>query len=121
MCSSDLSKVGLLGVGYVLARALGKILGAYIGAKAVKADEAVVKYLGMSLLPQGGISIGLSMVVAKFLPDFSQTITTVIPFSVLIYEATGPIFAKIAITKAKEVGQLGKKTKDKLEKEVEIA
>ncbi len=56
----------------------------------------------MSLLTQGGISIGLSMIVSKELPQFSESIITVILFSVLIYEIAGPILAKIAIQKAGE-------------------
>lgn len=96
------SKVGLLGVGYILARGVGKIVGATLGAKYVQADKNVVKYLGMSLLTQGGISIGLSMIVAKELPEFSEAVITIILFSVLIYEIAGPILAKIAIQKADE-------------------
>ena len=99
---SVLSKVGLLGLGYILARAGGKIIGATLGAKYVKAKPKVTKYLGMSLLTQGGISIGLSMIVARELPQYSEAIITVILFSVLIYEIAGPILAKIAIQKAGE-------------------
>ncbi|HZJ83050.1 MAG TPA: cation:proton antiporter [Clostridia bacterium] len=115
-----LSKVGFLGVGYILARAGGKILGSYLGAKAVNAHESVTKYLGFALLPQGGISIGLSMVVMKELPQFSSAIITVILFSVLVYEATGPIFAKIAIQKAEEVNGLEKAKKHRVPKESEV-
>ena len=108
-----LAKIGLLGIGYVLARAIGKILGAYLGAKAVNAEKSVVKYLGISLLPQGGISIGLSMIVRQELPEISAALITVILFSVLIYEVSGPIFAKIAITKAGEAGGSKKAIKEK--------
>lgn len=97
-----LSKVGALGIGYIFARAGGKIIGATLGAKYVKSEENVTKYIGMSLLTQGGISIGLSMIVSKELPQFSESIITVILFSVLIYEIVGPILAKIAIQKAGE-------------------
>lgn len=103
-----LAQVGALGVGYVIARATGKILGAFLGAKAVNADDAVVKYLGLSLLPQGGVSIGLSIIVKQELPQFAAAITTVILFSVLVYEILGPILAKIAIEKAGEVDGLNK-------------
>lgn len=110
-----LSTVGALGVGYILARAAGKIIGATIGAKAVGAEEKVVKYLGMSLLTQGGISIGLSIIVRNQLPDLSESIITVILFSVLIYEIAGPILAKIAITKAGEAdGMLKKKSRKEI-------
>lgn len=99
---SVLSKVGLLGIAYILARAAGKIFGATLGAKYLKLEKNITKYLGMSLLTQGGISIGLSMIVSRELPQYSEAIITVILFSVLVYEIAGPILAKIAIQKAGE-------------------
>ncbi len=101
-----LAQVGLLGIGYIIARAAGKIFGATLGAKAVKADPVVQKYLGYTLLPQGGISIGLSIIVARELPQHSVAITTVIMFSVFVYEISGPIFAKMALKKAGEFDQM---------------
>lgn len=100
--------VGALGIAYIIARAAGKMLGASLGARAVNAEAAVKKYLGLALLPQGGVSIGLSMIVRKELPQFSEAIVTVILFSVLVYEVSGPIFAKIAIDKAGEANGLDK-------------
>lgn len=108
-----LATVGAMGIAYVVARATGKIIGAYIGAKAVNADEAVVKYLGFTLLPQGGISIGLSVIVQQQLPQYAVPITTIIMFSILIYEVSGPIFAKMAITKAGEIDGLSKLREEK--------
>lgn len=101
-----LVQVGLLGLGYITARAVGKIVGASLGARAVNADPMVQKYLGFTLLPQGGISIGLSIIVANQLPQYSVAITTVIMFSVFVYEISGPIFAKMALNKAGEFDQL---------------
>lgn len=103
-----LATVGLMGIAYILSRAGGKMIGAWLGAKSVKAEETVSKYLGLALLPQGGISIGLSLIVRQQLPEYAVAITTIIMFSVLIYEVSGPIFAKIAIDKAGEIGGLDK-------------
>lgn len=110
--SLDLSifaKVGLMGMAYVFARAGGKMFGAWIGAKSVRADAMVTKYLGLALLPQGGISIGLIVLVRQQLPEYATAISSIIMFSVLIYEVSGPIFAKIAIQKAGEINGLKKK------------
>ena len=104
-----LSGVGIIGIAYIFSRGLGKIIGATIGAKVVNAEETVVKYLGLSLLTQGGISIGLSMIVRNQLPELSDSVVTVILFSVLVFEIMGPILAKIAITKAGEVDGMLKK------------
>lgn len=102
-----LLSVGLIGVVYVVARAVGKIGGAYLGSSVAKADPNVKKYLGFALLPQGGISIGLSLLVNQYLStSVSQKVITIILFSVLIYESMGPIFAKIALSKADELYKL---------------
>lgn len=105
---SILLSVGALGVAYVIARAAGKMIGAWAGAKAVKADPMVTKNLGYALFPQGGISIGLLVIVRQKLPAYAVAISTIIMFSVLIYEVTGPIFAKIAIQRAGEINGLDK-------------
>ena len=106
---SILVSVGFIGIAYVLSRAGGKMLGAWSGAKIMKANPMVTKYLGLGLLPQGGISIGLLVLVRQQLPEYAVAISTIIMFSVLIYEVTGPIFAKIAIQKAGEINGLEKK------------
>lgn len=100
---SVLKAVGMIGMAYVFARGIGKALGAFVGAVSTKAEKVVSRYLGLALLPQGGVSIGLSILVRQQLPEFAKEITTIIMFSVLIYEITGPIFAKIAIQKAGEI------------------
>ena len=103
---SILKTVGLAGVGYILARATGKIVGSYVGAKSVNAEPQVQKWMGIALLPQGGISIGLSVIVMQQLPQYAVELTTIIMASVLVYETFGPIFAKISISKAGEINAL---------------
>ena len=99
---SVLSKVGFLGVGYIIARTLGKIIGSGLGAKLVKAPENVVKYLGMSLLPSGGIPIGLALIVANEIPSMGEAVTTIVLFSILIFDIIGPIFTRIGIVRSGE-------------------
>ena len=101
---SILGQIGILGLAYVFAGMFGKVWGASLGAMVAKSDPVIVKHLGWALLPQGGISIGLSMVVRAQLPEFSDGIVTLILFSVLVFEIAGPILAKVAITNAGELG-----------------
>lgn len=114
-----LMTVGIMGIGYIFARAAGKMIGATVGARMVKAEESVTKYLGLALLPQGGISIGLSVLVRQLLPQHAVAITAIIMFSVLIYEVSGPIFAKIAIQKAGEIGGVPERVCDNPQMPVE--
>lgn len=93
----------ILAVAYIFARGFGKISGAFVGAHVAKADDNVKKYLGLALLPQGGVSLGLLVIVNKQMMDFYPLISTIIMLSILVYETTGPIFAKLAISKAGEI------------------
>ena len=99
---SILSKVGVLGVGYIIARILGKVIGSGIGAKLVKAPENVTKYLGMSLLPIGGVSIGLVGIVSAELPNMGSKVSTVVLFSVLVFDILGPVLTRRGIIKSGE-------------------
>ncbi len=106
-----LKYVGIVGIVYIFARGFGKYLGAFIGAQMVNAEPTVKKYLGLALLPQGGISIGLLVIVSQkfaYDPQFVSWMTTIIMFSILFYETGGPIFSKIAISKAGEINGLDK-------------
>lgn len=92
-----LSSVGIMGVGYILARAVGKLIGSNLGAKYVGAEEKIVKYLGMSLLPIGGVSIGLAAIVKAELGEMGAKISTLVLFSRLVLQIIGPTASKLEI------------------------
>ena len=96
----------LLAFVFVVARAFGKWSGIAIGARMVDAPPTVKKYLGIALLPQGGISIGLLAIVFAQMYPLYPAISTIIMISVLVYETLGPLFAKFALSKAGEIGGL---------------
>lgn len=109
---SDIAIVGI-GAVYIIARSLGKYLGAYASAKLTKCDEKTTKYLGITLLPQAGVALGMSVTVME-LGEVGSVIRNIVLFSVLIYELFGPVLTKIALTKA---GNIEPKPKDKNRKE----
>ena len=97
----------LIGVIYILFRSAGKILGAFCSAKAVHCDDKTVKYLGITLLPQAGVALGMvSTVVADSVfggTEIGNTVRFVILFGVLIYEIFGPMMTKWALTRAGDI------------------
>ena len=95
---TDVVIVGI-GIAYIITRSLGKYLGAYGSAKLMKCDEKTTKYLGITLLPQAGVALGMS-VTALELGEVGQIVRNIVLFSVLIYELVGPVLTKIALTKA---------------------
>lgn len=102
---SLLPKLGGLGLVYLLARSAGKFIGAYLGARVAKMPNSVQHNLGLALQPQAGVAIGMTLLIQRDLPELAALITTVVLGSVMIYELIGPICAKIAVTRAGEVGR----------------
>lgn len=90
---------------YIIFRMIGKWSGAAIGAQLTHANPNVKKYLGWSLFPQAGVAIGLSTLASQGFAgtDYGATILAVCLTGTLIYELTGPIFTKMALTKAGEI------------------
>lgn len=99
-----LTQVGAIGVAYIVSRVLGKIAGAAVGAVLGQAPSTVTKYLGLGLVPQAGVAIGVTLMVQQTFPEIASMVTTVILGSVVVYEIIGPFCTKMAITKAGEVG-----------------
>ena len=95
---ADLAVVGI-GVVYILSRSAGKILGASVSAKAMKCEPSICKYLGITLLPQAGVALGMSVTVAAE----GAVIRSIVLFSVLIYELVGPMLTKMALTAAGDI------------------
>lgn len=98
----------ILAIVFIIARALGKYFGVFMGANVTKEPKAVRNNLGIALLPQGGISLGLLVIVQTQMPGFYPLVSTIIMLSILFFETTGPIFAKFAIDKAGEINGLDK-------------
>ena len=97
----------IIGVIYILFRSVGKMAGSFGSAKLMKCDEKTVKYLGITLLPQAGVALGMRSTVmedAVFADTpIAATVGFVILFGVLVYEIFGPMMTKWALTKAGDI------------------
>ena len=101
--------VGLLGVLYIALRSAGKYFGARLGAAMVHEEPNVRKYLGVALLPQAGVAIGMSQIVVNSLPsEYGSQIRAVVLCATLVYELVGPLLTKIVLKKAGEIRSDGK-------------
>lgn len=113
---SVLPTVGLVGIVYIVARVVGKIAGAWLGAEVMKAPSAVKKYLGPTLIPQAGVAIGLSLLAQTVVPDYAEVIRAVVLCGTLVYELIGPLVSKLSLTKAGEIQIANKKQRPVPEK-----
>ena len=96
----------LIGFIYIAARSAGKYMGARGSCQAVKCAPCITKYLGITLLPQAGVALGMAMTATSL--QSGNLVRNVILFSVLVYELVGPALTKIALTKAGEITPDGK-------------
>ena len=92
---------------YIVMRSLGKYFGSYLGCKITKQDKNITKYLGLTLLPQAGVAIGMANTISGmeiFQKDnIANIIVTVVLCATLLYELVGPLLTKWALNKAGEI------------------
>ena len=98
----------LIGVAYIVFRSLGKYFGARFSARMMGCDDNIVKYLGITLLPQAGVALGMASQALAFGGEIGVLVQSITLFSVLIYELVGPYLTKVALTKAGDIKTEGK-------------
>lgn len=102
---ADISIV-IIGIVYIISRSAGKYSGAFLSAKATHCDDKIVKYLGVTLLPQAGVALGMAIKAGsetEGLGSDGKIVASITLFAVLVYELIGPLLTKIALTKAGEI------------------
>ena len=96
----------LVGIAYIVARSAGKYFGAFSSAKIMGCDKNIVKYLGITLLPQAGVALGMAIKAkdpVNGLGEEGAVVAQITLFAVLIYELVGPLLTKISLMKAGEI------------------
>lgn len=106
---ADISIIGI-GIVYIIARNIGKYFGARISAGMVKCEPEIRKNLGITLLPQAGVALGMS-ITAMSIGEDGIIIRNIVLFGVLIYELFGPTLTKIALAKAGDISPKVEKIK----------
>ncbi len=107
----------LIGAVYIVFRSLGKYTGSYVSCAATKCAPTIKKHLGITLLPQAGVALGMAM-TAQQLSD-GHTVRNVVLFSVLVYELIGPALTKRSLIAAGEIkleGKTSARTKNAVKK-----
>jgi len=96
---SSFNTFGIAGISYFIVRILGKYSGAYVGCSIANTTKTVRNFLGLALIPQAGVAIGLAFLGKRMLPEsIGNTLMTIILSSSVLYELLGPLCAKIALT-----------------------
>jgi len=108
---TDAAIVGI-GVVYILFRSLGKYSGAYLSAAWTRCSPKICKYLGITLLPQAGVALGMC-ITAMQLGEAGSLIRNIILFSVLVYELVGPVLTRMALTAAGDIRPMSEEVRNR--------
>ena len=111
----------LIGVVYIVSRSFGKISGACVSCRTTKCSPSIQKYLGITLLPQAGVALGMAAQAAQ-LSD-GHMVRNVVLFSVLVYELVGPVLTKMSLSAAGEIkpeGRTSARVENKPEEPVSV-
>jgi len=110
----------VVGIVYIIFRSLGKYFGALVSAKATKCSPEICKYLGITLLPQAGVALGMCA-TAMQLGEDGNLIRNITLFAVLIYELFGPILTREALKAAGDIKPMPEEVKARRQIKLEMA
>ena len=99
---NTLPSIWLIGLVYIILRIVGKIIGNFIGSKITKESKNITKYLGLTLLSQTGIAIGLATLAANII-DNGELLIAVVLASSFIYDIICPLLVKYVLKKVQEI------------------
>lgn len=103
---ASLKTLGLVGVIYLVARSVGKYFGNYLAAGRMGLKGPIQTHLGLALLPQAGVAIGLMRIVNDRYPPIGEVISAVILAAIFVYETLGPLVTRWAISVAGEIREV---------------
>jgi Kef-type K+ transport system membrane component KefB len=95
-----IKEIGLIGAVYVICRTLGKLLGAGAGAELSRAGQLTRNWMGLALLPQAGVAMGMALVASNQFPEYRYILLTVVISSTVFFEIVGPVLTRVAIRRA---------------------
>jgi len=98
--------------GYVVLRVLGRLLGAWLGGALCKDDPAQRWWMGLAMLPQAGVALGMALIAAQRLPTLGEVIIPVVVGATVIFELIGPVFTRLALRRVGEAPIAGRSADD---------
>jgi len=111
----ELLYLGTIGIVYIITRSAGLISGAYLGGVIGKVEDKIKKLIGLGILSQAGVAIGLSLMVKQELAEISsshaqsigESVIVIVTATSIVFEIIGPILTKYALKKAGEIREDG--------------
>jgi len=98
----SLYDIGLIGLAYLALRTLARVFGGWIGGIMAGTPILHRRWIGLALIPQAGVALGMALVAANHFPQFAETLLAVTIGTTIVFEVVGPILTQRALRKVGE-------------------
>jgi Kef-type K+ transport system membrane component KefB len=105
--TGKLPEIGLIGLLYILLRMAGLMGGAWIGGSLSRASATVKRWMGLALMPQAGVALGMALVAGNRFPQVKDAILPLIIGTTVVFEIVGPVLARISLNRSGEAEREG--------------
>ena len=98
--------MGMIGIAYILFRTIRKLSGGWLGALIGGAPVQIRNWMGMALMPQAGVALGMALIANQRFPDNGEIVLSVVITTVVVFELFGPILTRIALLRSGDAQKL---------------
>jgi len=103
-----LLEIGTIGLAYILLRVFGKLSGAWLGGFLAKIDPVTRNWMGVAMLPQAGVAIGMALVASSYFPEHGEVLLPLVISATVLFELVGPVFTRLALGRAERYRSEGR-------------
>lgn len=97
--------VGALALAYLVLRSIGRLAGGWLGAHLAGRDGTWRRWMGLALLPQAGVALGMALVVSQRFPEVGRAIVPAVVATTVLFELAGPVLTRMALVRVEETGR----------------
>jgi Kef-type K+ transport system membrane component KefB len=97
--------VGVIGAAYILLRTVSRLAGAWLGGLFTHANKTEQRWMGLALMPQAGVALGMALVATQRIPELADTLLPIVISATVIFELLGPVLTRMALKRAGEIGK----------------
>lgn len=95
-------QIGLLGLAYIVLRTVSRVLAGWLGATWAGAPDQYRRWIGLALMPQAGVALGMALVASSHFPDLKETLMAITIGTTVVFELFGPALTQLALRKVGE-------------------
>jgi len=101
----SLTHLGLIGAACIVLRFASRLVGGWAGARLAASPPLYGRWMGMALMPQAGVALGMALVAGNHIPQYRDTLLAVTIATTIVFEIIGPVMTQVALKRVGEVGQ----------------